>query len=191
MRHRHDHGRPVPPRRGGRGLDRLRAVSLAVLAGVALAACGGGAGGSGGGFADTGGRDSETALLEFARCMRDHGVDMPDPSTEGGDKVLIGADPAVDRERFEEADNACRHLLDGTAREAPPALDAAVQDAFLKYARCMREHGIDHPDPDEGGLRIRIGQGGLDPQSPEFKEADKACRHLLAEVDEKLERSEP
>ena len=189
MRHRHDHGRPVPPRRGGRGFDRVRAVALAVLAGVALVACGGGEG-STGGSAGTDGRDSEKALLEFARCMRDHGVDMPDPSTEGGDRVFIGGGPAVDEATFEEAGKACRHLLEGTAREAPPALDPAVQDAFLEYARCMRGHGIDHPDPDEGGLRIRIGQGGLDPQSPEFKAADKACRYLLAKVDEKLERPE-
>ena len=29
-------------------------------------------------------KDPEDAMLDFARCMREHGVDMPDPDTSGG-----------------------------------------------------------------------------------------------------------
>jgi len=53
-------------------------------------------------------------------------------------------------------------------------------------AKCMREHGVNMPDPDENGS-ITIthdgkgapGKGGTintDPDSPTFKAADKACR---------------
>jgi|Tabmets5t2r1_1033131.scaffolds.fasta_scaffold10957_2 hypothetical protein len=60
---------------------------------LAVAACGGGD--KGGGVASLGGAGSATSTttpvaggsdrqkaLDWARCMRQHGIDMPDPSTE-------------------------------------------------------------------------------------------------------------
>jgi hypothetical protein len=48
------------------------------------------------------------------------------------------------------------------------------------YSACMRKNGVPRfPDPDpNGGLAI-IGGPGLDPNSPKFKAADKACKKLL------------
>jgi hypothetical protein len=47
----------------------------------------------------------------------------------------------------------------------------------------MREHGIDFPDPTfeaNGGARVRIGKGsGIDPDSPKFQEAQKACQRTM------------
>jgi hypothetical protein len=47
-------------------------------------------------------------------------------------------------------------------------------------AKCMREHGVDMPDPDENGrvtIRRKATDGsGMNPDSPTFKAADKACR---------------
>src|SRR5207253_2334340 len=35
----------------------------------------------------------EGAMLAFARCMREHGIDMPDPDTSGGGGMVnIGGD---------------------------------------------------------------------------------------------------
>src|ERR1700759_1827375 len=47
----------------------------------------------------------------------------------------------------------------------------------LKLAQCMRAHGVSNfPDPDSGGgINIRVGSG-IDPQSPAFQAAQKACR---------------
>jgi hypothetical protein len=51
----------------------------------------------------------EDAVLEYAQCMRLHGIDMPDPdfSPDGG-IIDLGSG---DGEAFEAADAACRPLL--------------------------------------------------------------------------------
>jgi hypothetical protein len=61
-----------------------------------------------------------------------------------------------------------------------------AQDAFRKYAECMRKHGVDMPDPNfskNGGVTIQAAPpgGGGSPQgpSPQFEAADKACRHFI------------
>src|SRR5437899_930369 len=65
-----------------------------------------------------------------------------------------------------------------------------VQQAFLDYAKCMRENGIDFPDPKVNGGAVTIGgpnsgtgSGGggaaVRPDSPAFKKADAACKHFL------------
>ncbi len=55
-----------------------------------------------------------------------------------------------------------------------------MQQAALAHSRCMREHGIDFPDPtfgEDGGVQMRIRKGsGIDPESPKFQEAQEACR---------------
>ncbi|MGH2892704.1 MAG: hypothetical protein ACRDPM_05470 [Solirubrobacteraceae bacterium] len=50
----------------------------------------------------------------------------------------------------------------------------------LKFANCMRANGVPKfPDPSSGGgLHIAPGSG-LDPQSPAFQAAQKACGKLL------------
>jgi hypothetical protein len=50
----------------------------------------------------------------------------------------------------------------------------------VKYAQCMRQHGIDMPDPQFSGNGAiqRLG-GNVDPTSAEFQAADKACNHYL------------
>jgi hypothetical protein len=50
----------------------------------------------------------------------------------------------------------------------------------VKFAGCMRAHGVPNfPDPSaSGGIGITPGSG-LDPQSPAFQAAQKACGKLL------------
>jgi hypothetical protein len=57
---------------------------------------------------------------------------------------------------------------------------SSEQEAALKYAACMREHGVPKfPDPDaNGGIAVK-GGAGLDPSSPQYKAADEACKKLL------------
>jgi hypothetical protein len=43
----------------------------------------------------------------------------------------------------------------------------------------MRENGVpDFPDPQNGRLMLRAGEGGVDPNSPEFQAAREACQDL-------------
>jgi hypothetical protein len=56
---------------------------------------------------------------------------------------------------------------------------AAAEEHYqkaLKYSKCMRSQGISNfPDPNDGG-GIQIGPtSGIDPQSPQFQAAQKAC----------------
>jgi hypothetical protein len=53
-----------------------------------------------------------------------------------------------------------------------------MQDQALAFSRCMREHGVNLPDPtfDGGGVMMKIdGDSGFDPSDPKFEEAQKAC----------------
>ena len=79
----------------------------------------------------------------------------------------------------------CEEHLAGVALGASdPGSAVAFEDAFLEYAGCMREQGIDMPDPDfsgEGGALLQMG-----PQTPgeqtEFDAAHQACKEILADI---------
>lgn len=57
------------------------------------------------------------------------------------------------------------------------ASDASFSQS-LKFASCMRAHGVPNfPDPTAGGGGIEIAPGsGLNPFSPSFQSAQKACK---------------
>jgi hypothetical protein len=166
---------------------------------LVLAACGGSPGGdgvaslSGAGVTTTttakakaAGKDPQQAALDFARCMRGHGVDMPDPEVDdqGRIKVRIGAGGSGQRpdpKKLDAAQKACGGLLGGG--DGDRQLDPAERDAMVAFARCMREHGIDMPDPTGDGLTVRRDKGrGPDPDSEKFKAAEQACDHFLANL---------
>jgi hypothetical protein len=51
----------------------------------------------------------------------------------------------------------------------------------LKFSQCMRKHGVTNfPDPSSSGGGISLSSGnGIDPNSPTFQTAQKACQSLL------------
>jgi hypothetical protein len=124
--------------------------------------------------ADTSGKSDEDKMRDFAKCMREHGVDMPDPKPAGdgnGMSIAIQGDGA-DKGKIDTAQNACKHLMPNGGEMKPPS--AEELDKMRKQAKCMREHGIDMPDPDPTGKgATRIGGPGDDPKK--FEEAAKAC----------------
>lgn len=136
--------------------------------------------------------DPEAARLEFARCMRENGIDMPDPETDGagGGGVRLEIRGDDDREEMDAAMEACNHFLQdaGKSREAA---DPAMLDKMVEFAGCMREHGVDMPDPATNGeMKIERSDGvgssssldGIDPKSPEFQAAEEACRPILGDM---------
>ena len=166
-------------------------VALAVAtAALGVAACGAESPSS----ASSSGREAQMrrALLDYARCMREHGVDMPDPqfSSDGGGATIRqrGPGPDLAPEERQAAEEACKHFR---AQIKPPNLSDAEKEenkkAALANSRCMREHGISNfPDPqfdENGGAMIKLRGGGeLDPDSPKFKAAEKACRSTLPDL---------
>ena len=157
----------------------LLTLPLAVVS-VALGACGGGSAEDA--TAGTGDRRAEfrEAALKFAKCMREHGVDMPDPKPGEGGRITLGG-PGMgpeDQPKMEAAQKACQKILESVR---PPEMSAEKEQEFkeqaLKFARCMREHGIDMPDPQfEGGGRMtQRMEDGIDPNSQRFRDATEAC----------------
>jgi hypothetical protein len=169
---------------------------LAAFASLALMAvgCGSGSGGRGvaqvpttstssqdnGSQKDSGSTKGDPAA--YSACMRSHGVPkFPDPDSEGHFFLKAGPGTGIEPEsaQFKAADRACRKLA--PKETAPsPAQQAKEREKFLKFSACMRSHGLPKfPDPDPSG-GISIGRNsGVDPNSPQFKAAEKACRSLL------------
>jgi hypothetical protein len=110
---------------------------------------------------DGGALDPEEAMLEFAECMRDHGVDMPDPQTDGNGRGMIAINGEADDPEFQEAQEACQPIMDEAMGdfEIDPEREAEMREELLAFSECMREHGIDMPDPvfsDSGGARVEM-----------------------------------
>ncbi len=121
--------------------------------------------------------DKQKAQLAWAQCMREHGVNLPDPGANSG-PVQLNVDPAT----MDAAQNACKSLLKGQDLSKPSAADQArMRDALVKFSECMRAHGINMPDPEfnGNGATIRAGDSSIDPNSAEFQTAQKACQKNL------------
>jgi hypothetical protein len=164
-------------------VTRTLVAALAATASLVVAGCGGdtetpAASGSKQGIDAA----SKKAMLQFAQCMRDHGVNMPDPTfSEGGARVTMHQEKGSDPDKQREAEKACQKYQD---QVKPPPMseeqEKKMKQAALKNAQCMRDHGIDFPDPQfgEGGrMTQKIGpSSGIDPQSQKFQDAMKACQ---------------
>jgi hypothetical protein len=172
------------------GLVGLGGLLLALA--LAVAACGGG-GGKGDGVVSLGGagnatsgaggagrvagasQDDRQAALNWARCMRQHGIDLPDPQVSGDNIAQQLPDRAVrNSAKFKAAEQACQQYLPNGA-QAPPS--AQERQQALAFARCMRQHGITNmPDP-------QITASGIDQplprrmaaDDPRLKAAERAC----------------
>jgi hypothetical protein len=122
------------------------------------------------------------AMLAMAKCMRENGVDMPDPQFNGG-RVMQKMDKPVNADVMRKAEKACAKYREQI--KAPEMSDSQREEfkkAALENARCMREHGIDFPDPtfdSNGGAQIRLRGKGLNPDSPKFQAAQKACAKTM------------
>ena len=163
---------------------RSSAAGLLAVCALALAACGGDGGGEA--AAQSSEKERRQAALKFAQCMREQGIDFPDPQAGGG-PVRIGGEGTP--EELREAEQACAEFREDIE---PPELSAAEQkkfkDAALAHARCMREQGIDFPDPtfsEDGGAQVRIGEGGVEPDDADFKRAQEKCSGKLSAIMER------
>jgi hypothetical protein len=172
----------VPPMRTKRTTTILTALAVAGLLAAACGSDGSGGGGSGDVAslsnddadeqAQADDTDAEDELLDWVECMRDEGIDIPDPTRDSDGNLVIegpgihigsgeasgtssddaaddGDEPPVDPEEMDAAMEACG---------PPPALGPndisdedrqAMEESALEFAECMRDHGIeDFPDPD-------------------------------------------
>lgn len=185
-------------------------IRVAVLAGMAfaVAACGGGGAEERPGVAtlrtaapdvaasaepgmETDGRQ---ALIDYAQCMREEGVDYPDPRFDGEGRILIAQSAAelmaldLESPAYITARDACTERMGGLAQLIDPEQQAQLRDSLVGFAGCMRENGVEIPDPRMGpdGMPILFGEGGMadaiDMRDPEFLAGLVACRTELSRI---------
>lgn len=145
----------------------------------------------------------EDALLAYTRCMRREGVEMPDPEEVEGGSFVVGGSAEVQGEggggdgggsmvaaapvagapvgsgslaEFEAADAKCSHLLPESATLSPEE-EAELQDKMLEFARCMRQHGVDMPDPPANGPQVGVTLADI--EDPAFQKAQDACGSIM------------
>lgn len=138
--------------------------------------------------------DTEQALLQFTACMREHGIDLEDPTVDADGNVILprpippeGGFTEEYRQKAIAARDACVQYLEGVSLGFERLQDPEFQDRILEFAGCMRDHGYDMPDPDFSALGSRPGPGGglfepgaIDPSDPDFQTALEACQDILA-----------
>jgi hypothetical protein len=175
-------------------------ISLSLLvAALAVAACGGSSSPNTGGATSAQGDSAANQAkgLAFAHCMRSHGVaNFPDPGGSGGGlrlQVQNGPNGAsvngvpVNGRAFQSAMQACRsYLPNGGHPTAAQTAQARAQ--ALAMSRCMRMHGVPNfPDPQfqsgaGGGIGVRLSGANIDPNSPSFQAAQKACGSIFGKA---------
>ncbi|MEV4758863.1 hypothetical protein AB0J86_27720 [Micromonospora sp. NPDC049559] len=172
---------------------RLASGLLVLPAMLALAAgCGKPSGGEGvataGGGAGAQGSASPAAAevsdadrqLKFAQCMRENGVEMPDPEPgEAGKGFRINLGGDVSPEKAKAAMEKCRSYMPNGGQ--PPKLDPEQVEKMRKYAQCMRDNGVPgFPDPQpDGTMQLDTRQlGDIKPDNPTFQAANEKCKQF-------------
>ena len=167
------------------------ALALTGALAVGVSACGSSSSASSSAVAGTAVSTSSsryTARLAYAKCMRAHGVNVPDPSPNGGPAGGGGGGGAFRAQQnspnFQAASQACASLRAKAFAFAniSPAQRAQFQQQLVKFATCMRSHNIDIPDPSTtggGGFGIFRQIPSSERNSPAFQTALKACSSTL------------
>lgn len=155
-------------------------LATAATAAIALAACGS----SPGSHHNSASSDPQ---FKLARCMRSHGVsNFPDPTRgPGGEGFSITSSPgssivnidgvAFSGPAFSAAVKTCKLFGGGSG---PPPISEAEKVDMVKFARCMRDHGVPgYPDPifPPGGGVERKAVPDSTVNSPAFQRAVAMC----------------
>jgi hypothetical protein len=152
-------------------------VSLAV---VLLAGCSA-SGGSGAATTTTSGQQAAAAVLrEFVRCARANGMpNLPDLRLDSNGQVSV---PEGTPEPPKSVERACRSIWERLPASASGAQGRPPADmqALLRFARCMREHGMaDFPDPKpDGRFPLPPSMQRVQGKTPGFLRAMQVCRQL-------------
>jgi hypothetical protein len=159
--------------RGSRHAARAIITLAAVGASTALVACGGSASG------EDAQAKAEDAALNFAKCMREHGVDVPDPKPGGGNgggfSLQFRSGNPQDNQDFQDAQEACGHFLRDAVPEGDRPDPAEMRDRLHKMTECLRDKGYDVPEPQI------FGPGDSPPDNP--PEPSKELQDLMDDPD--------
>jgi hypothetical protein len=110
-------------------------------------------------------------LIATTLPHRDHDDNCPASTFDG---IIVPSSADERSPAFQAAGRSCQQVLSGGS--PPPLISERQKLAALAQSRCMRKHGVPNfPDPTFSGREIAVDVGGVDPQSPAFKNAETAC----------------
>jgi hypothetical protein len=172
----------------------MRRTLLASLAAVAVAtgaaACGSSSTSSStaaaAGPSVTAPTDAEvTARVNLAKCMRAHGINVPDSAATGNagaraELRQLAAQYSQAQLQSALADCHAQLIQAFPQLNLSPSQIAQRQRQALAFVECLRAHGISLPDPVANGLRVGIlkALSNVDTNSPAFQKANTACSSL-------------
>jgi len=166
---------------------RVCACVIALALSVGVAACGSSSSSSSTNAAASTSGQTYQARLNLAKCFRSHGINVPDPSASGGPAGggggIFRSLQGYSQAQLNAARQACQQYVSKAFPRVnlTPAQRAQLQQQLVKFAQCMRSHGINVPDPtfnSGGGFGFRRAFRSIDRNSPAFQAASTACSSL-------------
>ena len=112
--------------------------------------------------------------LEFAECMRDHGVNFPDP--ESDDDKMSKTLKVDDQQAFEKASSACEDELGPRPAnpDTPDTDPAEMKEFHARFHKCLRDNGVDIPKAPPGGGAAPAIPSDTDPKI--LEDCDESSR---------------
>ena len=158
-------------------------AAVSIMLAIVTGACGGGSeeassdSGNGKGSSASSEKDPQKAFLAYARCMREQGINMPDPDPSNG-VIFDMSDRSIDHDALAKAESQCKKHLEGVTVDNPDGMkDSEMQDRMVKLTQCLRQRGFNIPDPQPVGSGGAPSQGepDFDLNDPNFKKAEREC----------------
>jgi hypothetical protein len=132
-----------------------------------LGLCGCGASGSAQPAASSSTASAQSQLLAYARCLRAHGVQVPDPNPADPDQLNVPKSALDNTSALTTAEAACRKY----SGKVISGLNSGQvgNSREVQLAQCMRRHGIPVADPQPGqsltlppGTTTQIAAGAIE-----------------------------
>ena len=152
---------------------------------------------------DNSAKTDEEITTEFTTCLRGYGYDVADPTLNADGTVdleglrdSILTDPSFDinsGKTIQELGDCISLLEDATFATAPTQEDQIeLQDNLLDFAECIRENGIDIPDPEFSNDPRLIMQSMFEgvTMTPKIEKAIESCSGIIFGQVPRTRRSE-